>query len=103
MGSAQKLTLKRNGIAVLTADYTGAMVQFNTGANIGVTLPSTFTVGPIAAADVDTGTWTGEITGGASFARKITLAITPDVDTATTGQGFNPTVTLIIPRSVDGQ
>jgi hypothetical protein len=101
MGTAQKLTLKRNGIAVLTADYTGAMTQTNNGTNIGVTLPSTFTVGPIAAADVATGTWTGEITGGTGFARKITLPIATDVSTAP-GQGFNPTVNLIIPRSVDG-
>lgn len=101
MGTAQKLTMKRNGVVVLVADYTGPMTQTNNGTNIGVTLPSTFTVGPIAAADVATGTWSGEITGGTSFARKITLPIATDVSTAP-GQGFNPTVNLIIPRSVDG-
>lgn len=101
MGTAQKLTMKRNGVIVLVADYTGPMTQTNNGTNIGVTLPSSFTVGPIAAADVATGTWSGEITGGTGFARKITLPIATDVSTAP-GQGFNPTVNLIIPRSVDG-
>ncbi len=101
MGSAQRLTLKRNGVSVLVASYTGTMTQTDNGTNIGITLPTTFTVGPISAADVSTGTWTGEITGGASYARTITLPISTDVSTAP-GQGFNPTVNLIIPRSVDG-
>lgn len=101
MGSAQKLTLKRNGVAVLTADYTGAMVLTNDGTNIGVTLATLTSVSPILAAEVTTGTWTGEIAGGTSFARLITLQIAPDVSTAP-GQGFNPNVNLIVPRSVDG-
>jgi hypothetical protein len=101
MGSAQKLTLKRNGIAVLTADYTGAMVQTNDGTNIGVTLGTLSAVSPILAAEVTTGTWTGEIAGGTSFTRLISLQIAPDVSTAP-GQGFNPNVNLIVPRSVDG-
>ena len=101
MGSAQKLTLKRNGIAVLTADYTGAMVLTNDGTNIGVSLPSLTAISPVLAAEVTTGTWTGEIAGGTGYARLISLQIAPDVSTAP-GQGFNPNVNLIVPRSVDG-
>lgn len=100
MGSAQKLTLKRNGIAVLTADYSGAMVLTNDGTNIGVTLGTLTGVSPILAAEVTTGTWTGELSGGTSFARLITLQISPDVTTAP-GQGYNPAVNLIVPRSLD--
>lgn len=100
MGTAQRLTMKRNGVAVLTAEYSGAMTQVTVGADIAVTLPALQSVSPILAAEITSGTWEMVIAGGANFARTITLAVTTDVNT-TPGDGFNPTVNLILPRSLD--
>jgi len=103
MGTAQRLTLICNGSTVLTADYTGPMVLINDGYNVSLGFSTLSTVSAIAAADRATGTWSMELTGGAGYARKITLAVSADANTAP-GMGFNPTPNpaLIVPRSLDG-
>jgi hypothetical protein len=109
MGTVQKLTVYRNSVVVATVDYAGSMVLYSDTTDKGVSL-STQGNTTINEADIDSGTWTAELTGGANLARKITLTVGPqgsnkqiilDGDFAT-GMGFNPTFILVVPRSIDG-
>jgi hypothetical protein len=110
MGTAQRLTLKRDGTVVLTAEYTGQMPIYNDGTQIGVNHSTISSVSNIATADLDTGTWTAELSGGANYARLIMMTLgvvgsgkqlALSADTAQ-GMGLNPTFNIIVPRSVDG-
>lgn len=100
MGGAQKLTLKRNGNVIVTADYSGFMTRSTVGTDVVISLNTLGVVSSMLPADHTTGTWTMEITGGAGYARKITLPVGPDASIIA-GAGFNPgTVSLVIPSSV---
>lgn len=102
MGSTQKLTMRRDGQTILVANYSGSMSYSTVADDIVVSLATLGAVSPIVAADNTTGTWTMEIAGGASFSRTITLPVTLD-QAALVGDGFNPgTVSVLVPRSVDG-
>ena len=102
MGTAQKLTLKRDGTAILIAGYSGFMTRSTVNNNVVISLNTLGAVSPIVAASNTSGTWTMEITGGTSYARKITLPVAPDAPT-NPSDGFNPgTVSLVIPASLDG-
>jgi hypothetical protein len=102
MGQAQKLTLKRDGTAILVADYSGFMTRSTVNNNVVISLNTLGAVSPIVAADNTAGNWTMEITGGTSYARKITLPVAPDAPTSPAA-GFNPgAVSLVIPASLDG-
>jgi hypothetical protein len=109
-GGAQRITLTRNGIVMLTADFTGSLTLYDDGTNIGVGLSTLTSVSAIASGDIDTGTWQAVFAGGAGYSRTATLTVgvagagkhlTLDADTAA-GNGFNPSFTLIVPRSADG-
>jgi hypothetical protein len=103
MGSAQRLTMKRNGVVVLVAQYPQAMSQYTAGADVYAALGALGTVSQITAADITTGVWTMEISGGTNFERLIKLPVSTDANAAP-GNGFNPgVVSLLIPRSMDGQ
>jgi hypothetical protein len=102
-GNAQKLTLKRNGVTVLVANYSGPMTQATAGADIQVVLQNLGTVSDVVAADNTTGTWTLEVSGGATFARTMTFTASTDL-VAAVGDGFNPgPIAFVLPRSLDGQ
>jgi hypothetical protein len=109
-GNAQRLTLTRNGVTILTADFTGSLPLFDDGTNIGVSLSTMTNVSPIASGDIDTGTWQAVFAGGAGYARTATLTVgvagagkhlTLTADSAA-GNGFDPKFTLLVPRSADG-
>jgi hypothetical protein len=109
MGNTQRLSLKRDGVTVMTVDYTGAMLPFNDGTDIGVTLTAPVSSSVVGTGDIDTGTWTAELTGAAAF-RIIRLTVGKagsgkqyilDADVVA-GEGIKPVINLIIPRSVDG-
>lgn len=109
-GTLQRMTLTRNGVTILTADFTGNLPVYDDGTNIGVGLSTMNSVSAIASGDIDTGTWQAVFAGGAGYARTATLTVgvagsgkhlTLDADSAA-GNGFNPSFTLIVPRSADG-
>lgn len=108
--TARRLTIKRDAATVMFLDYTGAMTLYSSGGQIGVSLGTLSTVSSIAAADIDTGTWTAVLAGGTNMARSAVLTVGPtgsgkmlilDADTAP-GMGINPSFVLVAPRSVDG-
>lgn len=109
-GTARRLTIRRDGVTVMSLDYTGAMPLYNSGGQIGVSLGTVSTVSAIAAADIDAGTWTATLAGGTNLARSIVLTVGPagsgkmlilDADTGP-GMGINPSFVLVAPRSIDG-
>lgn len=101
MGTVQKLALKRDGVTVVTINYSGQMTKALVGQDWYVSLATMGTTSLISAADADSGTWIMEISGGTNFARTIKLPVSPDFDT-TPGNGINPgVVSLLIPRSMD--
>jgi len=101
-GTAQKLSMKRNGVTVFTADYSGLMTKTTVGVDVGVVLQNMTGISAITAADIASGTWTMVISGGTGFARTMTLNALMEASTDAT-QGFNPgPITFILPRSLDG-
>lgn len=109
-GTAQRLTLTRNGVTILTADFTGNLPVYDDSVVIGVTQSNLTSVSAVANGDIDTGTWQAVFAGGAGYSRNATLTVgvagagknlTLDADTAA-GVGFNPSFILVVPRSADG-
>lgn len=109
-GSAQRLQLRRDGVLLLTADYTGQMPLLDDGIQIGVSLSSLTGMSSVLDGDIDSGTWTATLSGGSGYARTATLTcgptgsgkmITLGADTFP-GMGFKPSFALVVPRSLDG-
>lgn len=109
-GNSQRLEYKRDGVVMLSIDYTGQMVLFDDGIQLGVGLSTLTGVPVVATGDIETGTWTAELTGGLNYARKATLTVGPPgsgkminlgADTFP-GMGIKPTFVLVAPRSLDG-
>jgi hypothetical protein len=101
MGSAQRMVVRRDGVQVLSADFTGAMGKGSDATNVYLTLSELTSVSPITPADNTSGTWTTTLSGGAGFARTLTFSGGADA-AAAAGNGFNPDVHIIVPRSIDG-
>lgn len=109
-GAAQRLQFKRDGVVVLTLDYTGSLPLFDDGIQIGVSLSSLTGASSAQAADLDTGVWTAVLSGGSGYARTATLSCGPTgagkqvslgSDTFA-GMGIKPSFVLVAPRSLDG-
>lgn len=109
MGSVHRLNIYRDGTLIIPATFTGPMTTGTDGINVFVNLGTIATATPIAAGAIATGTWTFAIEGGTGFTRSISGSVGPigsDVamtlsDDTAAGYGFAPSLTLIVPRSVD--
>lgn len=102
MGNSQRMIVRRNGVQILSATFTGPMTLGTDANDVFVNLSALASVSPIVAADSATGTWTTTISGGVEFERTLLFSAGADAPTAV-GQGFNPDIRLIVPRSLDGQ
>lgn len=109
LSPAHRLRVFRDASVIIDAAYSGNLVATNDGTNVVISL-GTLTGATVANGDIDTGTWTFEVQGGANYARKLSGTVgktgsDADLilsgDTAV-GDGINPTVSFIVPRSVDG-
>jgi hypothetical protein len=107
MGATQLLTVKRDGVTIFTANYTGQMTNVTIGSDLGLGLSLLADVSPVVAASISTGTWIATL---ATSSRLITAEVGPvgsgkmiilNADT-TVGMGIIPSFTFIAPRSIDG-
>lgn len=107
---AHRLVILRNAVTVVQADYTGDMTVNNDGSNVSLGFGTLSTVSAITTSDLYSGTWTFEVQGGASYARKISgvVGVVSSSDTVAlndspaAGMGFVPAISFMLPRSIDG-
>lgn len=109
LNPVHRLVISRDGVSIAVVNYSGACVATNDGTNVVITLGSA-SGGSVATADIDTGTWTFQLQGGANFARSLSgtvgpagsgadLILSADTDGSSS---FTSTISFIVPRSIDG-